>query len=231
MKQYKYILFDLDHTLWDYDRNANEVLFDLYDKYELGGDGGYSADEFTKVFHKVNRHLWSLHDVGKIGREDIREGRFKRVLEQFDDRKVQLSGQLSDDYMYLCPRKTHTIPYAIEVLDYLHGKYRMYIVTNGFEDVQHIKISGANLTHYFGEVITSEKAGYKKPSKEIFDHTLALDGAKPYEAIMIGDNLDTDILGARNADIDTVYFNPDNSAHEQDVTHEIDCLSRLMNIL
>ena len=123
------------------------------------------------------------------------------------------------------------MPDAIKVLDYLNTKYKLTIVTNGFEEIQNLKLSSSNLTNYFGHVITSQKAGCKKPAKEIFHHALKCNGAECHEAIMIGDNLVTDIGGARNASIDSVFFNPDGVSHEVSVSYEIKGLADLLEIL
>jgi putative hydrolase of the HAD superfamily len=117
------------------------------------------------------------------------------------------------------------------VLDYLSAHYSMTIVTNGFEEIQSVKLLSGNITHYFNHVITSQKAGFKKPSREIFDYALSVNNLANDEVIMIGDNLITDIGGAKNAQIDTVFYNPAAVAHTSKVNYEIRCLSELQNIL
>ena len=107
----------------------------------------------------------------------------------------------------------------------------MYIITNGFDEIQGTKLTSAGIEKYFKDVITSEKAGHKKPAKEIFNYTLQLNGYQPDEAIMIGDNLLTDIAGARNASIDTVFYNANKIEHNTKVTHEITSLKELKSIL
>jgi putative hydrolase of the HAD superfamily len=123
------------------------------------------------------------------------------------------------------------MPHAREVLDYLVQHYRLTIVTNGFEDIQHQKVSAGNLENYFDHVVTSQKAGHKKPSREIFECALNLSGIKNHEAIMIGDNLITDIGGARNASIDAVFFNSEKVTHSELTDHEIHSLHELHTIL
>ena len=107
----------------------------------------------------------------------------------------------------------------------------MHIITNGFEEVQFIKLEKSNLAQYFEEVITSENAGQKKPHPTIFDFALNLTGAKKEESLMIGDNLEADILGAQQFGIDQVYFNPEKASHQVSVTHEISDLKQLIPIL
>jgi putative hydrolase of the HAD superfamily len=123
------------------------------------------------------------------------------------------------------------MPHAKDALDYLVQHYRLTIVTNGFEDIQHQKVKAGQLTDYFDHVVTSQKAGHKKPSREIFECALNLSGIKNHEAIMIGDNLITDIGGARNASISTVFFNSEKTTHSGSADHEINSLHELFSIL
>jgi putative hydrolase of the HAD superfamily len=105
------------------------------------------------------------------------------------------------------------------------------VITNGFEDIQFLKLASGNLTGFFNHVVTSQKAGFKKPAREIFDYALSLNNIKPHQAIMIGDNLLTDIAGARNAGVDVIYFNPEGMPSEAEVTHEIRSLAELYALL
>jgi YjjG family noncanonical pyrimidine nucleotidase len=229
-RNYKCIFFDLDHTLWDYECNARETLQELHTHYNLM-DRGIAFDEFHRHFATINFQLWELYDRGKIDNTVIREQRFKKVLEQFDVREEKLSAALSYEYFHGCPKKSTLLPYAKEVLIYLSEHYSLTVVTNGFEEIQSVKLSSGNITHYFDHVITSQKAGHKKPAREIFDYALSANKLKCHEVIMIGDNLVTDIGGARNACIDTVFYNPSAILHTEQVNHEIRCLSELQNIL
>ncbi|MEX2234687.1 MAG: YjjG family noncanonical pyrimidine nucleotidase [Cyclobacteriaceae bacterium] len=229
-RAYKCIFFDLDHTLWDYECNARDTLLDLHTSYNLQ-DKGIIFEDFHKHFKIINFKLWELYDRGLIENEVIRYERFKQVLEQFKVREEKLSEALSHEYLYGCPKKAKLVPYAKEVLEYLSSQYTLTVVTNGFEEIQTLKLLSGNITHYFDHVITSQKAGYKKPAREIFDYALSVNNLRRHEVIMIGDNLITDIGGARNACIDTVFYNPDAVVHSEKVSHEIRCLSELQNIL
>jgi putative hydrolase of the HAD superfamily len=229
--KYKTIFFDLDHTLWDYDTNSKETLRELYDQYHLHQRGVVSPEAFNAKFNEVNEGLWSLYDRGLIGSEVIRQQRFKKILEPFQIHDETLIEQLSHDYLYACPRKGAMIPGAIEILDYLTDKYALTLITNGFEEIQSLKLQSGKISHYFVHLVTSQKAGHKKPAREIFDYALDLHQHQAQEAIMIGDNLMTDIAGARNAAVDNVFFNPGKSAHQEEVTHEIGSLHELASIL
>lgn len=231
MKQYKSIFFDLDHTLWDYETNSRETLQDLYVHYDLVNRGVTDFEKFLEEFKRVNSALWHLYDHGKITSEVIRKERFKQILEAFQAYEETLSAELSHDYLYDCPRRGNLLPHAHDVLQYLADRYTLTVVTNGFEEIQNMKLTSGNLHGYFDHIITSQKAGHKKPAREIFDYALAQNSATSHEAIMIGDNLVTDIAGARNASIDTVYFNPDEVPHQETVSHEITSLAQLRDLL
>ncbi|HEY9049573.1 MAG TPA: YjjG family noncanonical pyrimidine nucleotidase [Ohtaekwangia sp.] len=230
-KKYTCIFFDLDHTLWDYETNSRETLRELYHHYNLQEKGVTSLEAFQERFKIVNTQLWELYDTGKISSEVIREQRFKQILEPFHAYSEKLSEDISVDYLEACPKKGNLMPYALEVLDYLHGKYSLSVITNGFEEIQHTKLTSGNMHKYFDHIVTSQKAGHKKPAKEIFEYALNRYAIQNHEAIMIGDNLITDIGGSRNASIDNIFYNPERSAHESIVTHEIACLSELRQIL
>lgn len=229
-RRYKCIFFDLDHTLWDYECNARETLLELHAAYKLL-ERGIPFDEFHQHFKTVNFELWELYDRGLIDNEVIRKERFKKILEPFKAYEEQLCEDLSHEYLYGCPKKANLIPYAKEVLDYLSSHYSLTIVTNGFEEIQTVKLLSGNITHYFDHVVTSQNAGYKKPSREIFEYALAINNLQSNDVIMIGDNLITDIGGAINASIDTVFYNPAGIEHGSKVNHEIRCLSELHHIL
>lgn len=229
-RSYKCIFFDLDHTLWDYEGNARETLLELHTFYRLH-EMQIAFDDFHQQFKQINFELWEQYDRGLIDNEVIRTQRFRKVLNHFSVIDEKLNAALSHEYLYGCPKKSNLVPHAKEALDYLSRHYKMTVVTNGFEEIQTVKILSGNITHYFDHVITSQKAGYKKPAREIFDYALALNGLACHEVIMIGDNLLTDIAGAKNAGIATVFYNPGAVKHSERVSHEIRCLSELQTIL
>jgi len=230
-KAYTHLLFDLDHTLWDFDRNASEVLTDMFAEFKMAAYGVASAQHFIDQFHLVNYRLWDQYNRGEIGKDTIRAERFKRVLANLGVDYREFSTDFGEYFLAHCPRKPHVLPYTIEVLDYLQGRYEMHILTNGFDTVQAIKMASAGIDGYFGEVVTSERSGHRKPSVEMFAFILDVTGAPKETSLMIGDNLETDILGARNAAIDQVYFNPNKASHQEAVTYEINSLKELMGFL
>lgn len=229
MKKYDLVLFDLDHTLWDYETNSKETLVELFENYELR-KRNVQVDDFLASFSKINTALWDLYDRGQLHRDVIRFHRFEKILIELGVDDYDMSLKLSADYIEHSPKKPNLIDGAKEILDYLHPKYPMAIVTNGFDDVQGTKLSSSGITHYFKSIVTSARAGHKKPAKEIFEFALTENGVNAQQAIMIGDNLHTDIAGAVNANIDTVHF--DLNGHVgSTANHKITHLYQLKKIL
>lgn len=230
--KYKCIFFDLDHTLWDYETNSRETLLELYQAYDLLEKGVTAFDDFHQQFRKVNTELWYFYDRGAIDSDTIRRERFKQILSAFDAYEEKLSEKLSYEYLTTCPLKGTLMPQAKETLDYLkENNYDLTIITNGFEEIQNLKLTAGDLHQYFDHVVTSQKAGHKKPAKEIFDYALSLNGISAEHAMMIGDNLITDIGGAKNAAIDAIYYNPEQIGHQESVYREITSLTELRQIL
>lgn len=230
-KKYKTVFFDLDHTLWDFETNSRETLEELYDSHDLQKKGVTSLTAFHEIFAEVNSDLWSQYDKGLIKAEVIRAERFKRILAPFEITDEELIAKLSHEYLYSCPRKGALLPGAIDTLNYLNEKYALSLITNGFDEVQHMKLASGKIAHYFKHVVTSQQAGHKKPSREIFDYALGLHQHEASEAVMIGDNLETDIAGALNASVDAVFYNPNAINHDQNPHHEINNLNELQLIL
>ena len=229
--KYRHLFFDLDHTLWDFEKNANETLHTLYEQHDFARYDTFTVDKFTQVYSDINHALWRLYQSNKITQSQLREVRFVRTLTRLGLAENQIPAGISAEFTDILPRKTAVFPYTHEVLDYLKPKYRLHLITNGFNDIQSTKLASSNLTHYFEEVITSEHSGHLKPDPRMFRHALERTGATAAESLMIGDNLECDVLGAYNAGIDQVYFNPDKRRHFNQITHEISCLSELKAFL
>jgi putative hydrolase of the HAD superfamily len=230
-KAYQHIFFDLDHTLWDFNKNSFEVLAELYAFHNLAEVVPFSREDLCKMFVMVNDELWSDFVRGTITKHQLRQERFKMVFLRLGACSSLVPASFTDDYLALCPTKSGVFPYTKEVLGYLHSHYQLHIITNGFEEIQAIKLASAGINHYFSNVVTSETTGYKKPQKEMFYYVLDKIQACVGECIMVGDSLDADILGAKNIGMDHVFFNPEGKPHQEKVQQEIQCLSKLMEIL
>jgi putative hydrolase of the HAD superfamily len=229
-KEYKHLFFDLDHTLWDFESNAERTMKQLYEEYKLQARGIQDFDTFYKIYIVHNDRLWERFRNGYIKREELRWKRMWLTLLELKIADTQLAYELSAAYLELLPTQTQLMPHAKEVLEYCKNKYILHLITNGFETTQWQKLQFSGIASYFSNVITSEKSNSMKPHKEIFEYALKTAGATTEESIMIGDAIDIDILGAINAGWDQVYFNPDKKPHERKPTYEVHHLSELLNI-
>ncbi len=230
-KTYKHLFFDLDHTLWDFNRNSEETLEELFEIYSLKELGISAFADFLETYRVVNDQKWALYRENKMTKDQLRATRFYDTLLAFEIDHPELAKKLDEDYIAKSPFKTHVFPHTHEVLSYLATKYQMHIITNGFSEIQDIKLTHAKLKTYFTHKITSESIGVNKPDPKIFTHALCLANVNRKDALMIGDNLAVDIIGARNVGIDQVYFNPERKPHAVKVTFEIRGLDELLGIL
>lgn len=206
--KYKHLFFDLDHTIWDFETNAKEVLFELYQMNGLEARGVKDFDVFFEKYSHHNNRLWDRYTKGFIKQDELRWKRMWFTLLDFKIGDDALSKLMAVQFLERLPFKKNLFPYTIEILEYLKNKgYKMHLVTNGFESVQHNKLRSSNLRDYFIEVITSETSNSLKPHAAIFEFALNKALANKEESIMIGDNLDADIQGAINVGLDTVFVN------------------------
>jgi putative hydrolase of the HAD superfamily len=228
---YKDLFFDLDHTIWDFELNSKETLWDLHQKYQLESKGIDNFDVFYNSYSIHNHRLWDRYTKGFIKQEELRWKRIYLSLLEYKIADEALSKEMSVDYLDILPNKKNLFPYTIEILDYLKNKdYKMHLITNGFESVQFKKIKNSNIADYFIEVITSEASNSLKPNKEIFDYDLKASNAKLESSIMIGDNESADIQGAINAGMDSIFVNHLQVEPTVPATHTITHLKELENI-
>ncbi len=206
LKKYRHLFFDLDHTLWDFRSNSRETLKELYAENGLQDLGIAEVNEFIVCYEDVNEGLWGRYEAGVIPKEVLRVLRFRNTLLRFGVKNDVLVDRLGHLYLERCPLKPHLMPGAKELLQDLSVHYELHIITNGFEEVQHLKIMSSGIAGYFSEIICSEKAGARKPDRRIFDHAQSLARAQKEECLMIGDNLLADMLGARRAGWDHAHF-------------------------
>ncbi len=206
--RYRHLFFDLDHTLWDFDANAQETLADVYKDLDLQTLGVQDFDLFCRHYLHHNAILWDRYHHGYIKSEELKWKRMWRTLLEFKIGSEELARKMSDHFLEILPTKRNLFPYTHEILQHLKEKnYVLHLITNGFEKTQWSKLNHSQLGHYFEEVITSEGSNSLKPNKEIFDYALNVTGALLEESIMIGDNLDADINGALNAGMDCIFVN------------------------
>lgn len=228
---YKHLFFDLDHTIWDFDKNAEETLHELYHLYNLNHLGLHSADQFIEVYTHNNHQLWAEYHLGKISKEVLRETRFSKTFIDMGVSPDHIPDQFENDYVTICPTKMNLFPQAHETLSYLREKYTLHLISNGFKESTEMKVSKTGLSDYFATVVISEVVGYNKPDKAIFEYALKGAEAGISESLMIGDSIEADIRGAQAFGMKAIYFNPAGKELPSDVKHQITCLSELMGIL
>lgn len=226
-KHKKHLFFDLDHTLWDFDKNSAFAFETIFKERGFA----ISLPDFLSHYIPRNQHYWKLYQVNQISHDDLRYFRLKDVFDalQFPV-SDELIHQISEDYIKYLPDHNHLFEGAIELLDYLKPNYTLHIITNGFASVQQKKMKNAQLESYFTTVTNSEMAGEKKPHHSIFNYALAIANASKDESIMIGDSYEADVLGALAAGIDAIYFNEQNNNIETKVL-QVNHLLALKNIL
>jgi putative hydrolase of the HAD superfamily len=229
--KYKHIFIDLDKTIWDFDRNARLTFGELFQKYELAKRGVRNTESLFTVFNRYNEMLWDLYRENRIIKEVLNIRRFELTLNEFGIDDLVMATRMAEDYITLSPLKTAIFPHSRPALVYLKEKYRLHLITNGFEEVQHTKLDANDLRKYFTTITTSEEAGVKKPEVGIFELAMRKAGALASESLMIGDDLAVDIAGARNAGMDTLYFNPEKSPHAEEADHEIHSWHEVMEFL
>jgi putative hydrolase of the HAD superfamily len=209
MKRYRHLFFDLDHTLWDFESNSKTALAMLYEHHGLESKGVASLADFQKVYARINEEKWEAMRRGTLSKQELRNTRFAETLQHCGAPDAELAGQLERDYLATAPSLGAVMPHAIEVLTYLHEHYALHIITNGFQEVQSIKMETSGLSPFFQTVITSEAAGAPKPLPRIFVYAMQQTGARRKESLMVGDRADVDVAGAKRCGIDQVYYNPD----------------------
>ena len=231
MKEIKHVFFDLDRTLWDFELNSEATLKELYAEFDLAQKLEVSDDEFIKEYKRINELFWEDYRNGTIEKQYLRYGRFETALKFFgyDDKK--LASEIGELYISRSPRKTGLIDGSIEILEYLKPKYHLHVITNGFEEVQHIKMQSSGLSPYFKYIITSESAGAKKPSRMIFDHAERLTGALAQTSVMIGDHFEADVIGAMESNWKAVFFEPEKPKTVDEGFIHIHHLKELIEIL
>lgn len=227
----KHLFFDLDRTLWDFETNSEVALSKLFIDLQLNTKIAFFEDFFDE-YKENNASLWKLYGKGQLKKEDLRDERFRVTLEKFEITDAQLVKKLSDGYVELSPQQTVLFPGAIETLDELQKNgYNMHIITNGFKEVQHIKLKNSKLENYFDVIVCSEDVGKNKPSPDIFYFSMQKANATCCDSVMIGDDYEIDILGALNVGMKGILFDPDKTRNHSEDENRIHQLNELHDML
>lgn len=232
MKLYTDIFFDLDRTLWDFEKNSTETFKDIYTKYKLA-DYFDDFHSFHSTYKKINEDLWEQYRNNIISKTDLSWRRFFDTLKTADFNNEIIAKKIGQEYIDNSPLKTELYPHTLNTLKYLHRKYSLHIITNGFKEVQYRKLLNSKLSAYFEHIFVSEEIGINKPEPRFFEHALRISNASAEKSIVIGDDLHIDIIGANRIGIDSVWFNPNKSKNESLVmpTYEINSLKDLVSLL
>lgn len=207
LKTYRHLFFDLDNTLWDFRANARDALYGIFTRMGLF-EQIPDFNRFLEVYEKHNEHLWLEYRKGKVRKDHMRTERLTLTFREMGVSDPDIPQVVGDLYMQEAPRKTNLFPAVHETLQYLSARYKLYILTNGFAEIQVQKINSCNLQPYFSKLFMAELIGYQKPDRRFFEHAVKSVHAHKNECLMIGDDPEADIRGAYNAGIDQVYFNP-----------------------
>ncbi|MBA6153710.1 YjjG family noncanonical pyrimidine nucleotidase [Gelidibacter maritimus] len=223
----KHVFFDLDHTLWDFDKNSALTFDKIFKKHKVE----IGLNDFLEVYEPVNLRYWKRYRNDEIDKIELRYGRLRDTFSEIgfvvDEILIQ---NLATDYIAHLSSFNHLFEGTLELLQYLQPKYQLHIITNGFEEPQLKKMNASAITSYFKTITNAEIAGFKKPNPIIFDFALNIAKAHPKESIMIGDNYEADILGALNVGFDAIFFNYRNDQIEANIK-QVKHLSQLKSYL
>ncbi|MEG1564258.1 MAG: YjjG family noncanonical pyrimidine nucleotidase [Bacteroides sp.] len=203
---YKNLFFDLDDTLWAFSINARDTFEELY--YKHGLDASFdSFAHFYSLYQQRNTELWIEYGDGQITKEELNSQRFLFPLEAVGAGDSVLAEAYSNDFFAMIPLKKRLMPHAVEVLEYLSSRYNLYILSNGFRELQYQKMRSGGIDGYFKQVILSDDIGVMKPWPAIFNYALSATQSELRESLMIGDSWDADIIGANGVGMRQAFYN------------------------
>ena len=204
------IFFDLDHTLWDFEKNSSLTFERVFEEMKIK----IPLEKFLSSYNQFNHFFWKLYRENKITQIDLRQKRlihtFNAIDFNLDENKII---KISDLYIRYLSTYTYLFDGAFPLLNELKEKYKLHIITNGFDLVQHHKIQNSGLSPYFDKIITAEKVGFKKPNPLIFKYAIEVANASFSNSLMIGDSFEADILGSLKQGMGAIHFNSHNEPH------------------
>lgn len=230
--RYQDVFFDLDHTLWDFEINSKITLHRVFEFHQLFSKTGVEFDVFHETYKIHNQYYWKQYTLGLIKQEDLRWNRMNQTLDEYGVQDLSLAKQLSKYYLDKLPESAQLFPHTVELLTYLKSRnYRLHILSNGFEEVQHKKLACSGIHSFFDYIVTSEASQCVKPKKEIFDYALSKSGATREKSIMVGDNPEVDLQGALNADIHSIYVDHQDQPSQVPYTYAVRNLKEIESLL
>lgn len=221
------VFFDLDHTLWDFDKNSGLTFEKIFKLNNID----VCLKSFLEVYEPINQNYWKLYREEKIDKTTLRFGRLNDAFFDinFKIKKSRIQ-QLSSDYIAHMTTFNYLLNHTVEILDYLKPMYKLHIITNGFQEVQQTKLEKSKISHYFKTITNSEMVGVKKPNPKIFNFALNLANTTANKSVMIGDNYEADVLGALNIGMKSIFFDLKNTPLNNDIK-QINNLLLLKNYL
>ena len=221
------IFFDLDHTLWDFDKNSGLTFEKIFKLNTIN----INLKTFLNAYEPINLYYWKLFREEKIDKASLRFNRLSDTFSKINFKvKKSIIIKLSNDYIKHITDFNYLLNHTIDILDYLSKKYKLHIITNGFQEVQQAKLDKSKISHYFKTVTNSEMAGVKKPNPKIFNLALNQANTSAKKSIMIGDNYEADVLGAINIGMKSIFFNVKKTTLNEDIK-QFDSLLLLKNYL
>lgn len=228
---YKNLFFDLDDTLWAFTQNARDTFEELYDKYRYDRFF-HSFQHYYTLYQQHNLELWAAYGRGQLTKDELNRQRFLYPLEAVGAGDAELAKAFTDDFFTLIPTKSGLMPHAREVLEYLHPRYNLYILSNGFQELQCRKMRSAGIGRYFKKVVLSDDIGVLKPRAAIFHFALSATQSQLDESLMIGDSWENDVAGAAGVGMHQVFYDVSgNSPLPFKPTYRIADLKDLFGIL
>ncbi len=232
MTKYQHIFFDLDNTLWDFDRSSILAFDKIFEIFTLINYGIPSAKDFHKTYFDHNNRLWDLYRKGIIDKDFLKIERFRLPLNDYGIADEKLATDLGESYTDYAARLVALVPNTMEVLNYLKEKnYKIHLITNGFLEVQSIKMQASGLDKMIDSSFVSEVVGFKKPDHRIFHHAMKQVGGNIENSVMIGDDLSVDIIPAKEIGMTHIYFNRKKISHNEKLDYEIYDLIEIKEIL
>ncbi len=217
--------------MWDFEKNSEAALRILYDELKLDNELR-SFQSFHTAYKKINAELWRQYGKGEISKDKLRVKRFYDALLHFDVKNKVLAEQLAEGYVETSPYQTNLFPNTHETLSFLKSEgFEMHIITNGFKEIQNIKLANSGIRDYFDVVLCSEEVGKHKPALAVFSNALTRANASAKESLMVGDNYKADVLGAERAGICGVLFDPHQQHKEGTHEWQINNLSEMTELL
>ncbi len=201
-----WVFLDLDNTLWDFDGNAEEALKVLYERHNLEFHTNFKVDQFISLYKDVNHAYWSKYEKGEVDKETLRTKRFTDTFDLMGLPHALQPDNVWQEYLDICPLMTKLMPNALECLEILSSKFKIGILTNGFEETQTIKLRESGIGKYVNFMQSSEAVGVAKPSLDFFQLAFTNVRCLPESCVYIGDNFKTDVIGGISSGMKTYWY-------------------------